>query len=85
MNKNTKIIKIFSKQLKRKQTKCTTPTNYLKNMEFMTNIIENRKQNSQILHANLQLTKWMFIMNLKQLMLSIISSEILVRNCSVKY
>ena len=39
----------------------------------MTNIIENRKQNSQILHANLQLTKWMFIMNLKQLMLSIIS------------
>ena len=30
MNKNTKIIKIFSKQLKRKQTKCTTPTSYLK-------------------------------------------------------
>ena len=34
MNKNTKIIKIFSKQLKRKKRKYTTPTSYLSALEM---------------------------------------------------
>ena len=34
MNRNTKIVKIFSKQLKRKQRKYTTPTKYLNVLEI---------------------------------------------------
>ena len=35
MNRNTKIIRIFSKQLKRKQRKYTTHTNYLNVLEIL--------------------------------------------------
>ena len=35
MNRNTKIIKIFSKQPKRKQRKYTTLTNYLNVLEIL--------------------------------------------------
>ena len=35
MNRNTKIIKIFSTQLKRKQRKYTIPTNYLNVLEML--------------------------------------------------
>ena len=35
MNRNSKIIRSFSKQLKRKQRKYTTPTNYLNVLEIL--------------------------------------------------
>ena len=35
MNKKTKTIRIFSKQLKRKQRKYITPTNYLNILEIL--------------------------------------------------
>ena len=35
MNRNTKIIRIFSKQLKRKQRKYTTHANYLNILEIL--------------------------------------------------
>ena len=38
MNRNTKIIKIFLKQLKRKQRKYTTLSNYLNALEIIKNM-----------------------------------------------
>ena len=38
MNRNRKIIRIFSKQLKRKQRKYTTHTNYLNVLEILKKI-----------------------------------------------
>ena len=38
MNRNTKIIKIFSKQFKRKQRKYITLTNYLNVLEILKNM-----------------------------------------------
>ena len=72
MSKNTKTIRIFTKQLKRKQRKTTTLTNYLNVLEIskeiwniMKNIIPRSNINRQIFHTNLRLTKWMFIITLK--------------------
>ena len=72
MSKNTKTIRIFTKQLKRKQRKTTTLTSYLNVLEIskeiwniMKNIILKSNINRQIFHTNLRLTKWMFIITLK--------------------
>ena len=37
MNRNLKFVKIFSKQLKRKERKYTTPTNYLILLKILKN------------------------------------------------
>ena len=69
MNRNTKIIKIFSKQSKRKQRKYTTLTNYLHVLEIikkhniMKNIVGKSKKKFANLPRKLKLTKWMFIKN----------------------
>ena len=64
MNSNIKIIRIFSKQLKRKQRKYTVPTNYLNVLEMlkktwnvMKDVIGKSKIKSTNFHVNLQLTK----------------------------
>ena len=38
MNRNRKIIRIFSKQFKRKQRKYTTPINYLNVLKILKNV-----------------------------------------------
>ena len=64
MSKNTKTIRIFTKQLKRKQRKTLTLTSYLNVLEIskeiwniMKNIIPKSNINCQIFHTNLRLTK----------------------------
>ena len=73
MNRNSKIVRIFSKQLKRKQWNCTTPESFLNALEIektwnvAKDILgkESKKSNRQMFHVNLQLTKWIFITNWK--------------------
>ena len=48
MKRNTKIRKIFSKQLKRKQRKYTTPTNYLNVPYILKNMKYHEKYNWKI-------------------------------------
>ena len=64
MNSNTKIIKIFSKQSKRKQRKYTTLSNYLTVLEIlkktwnvMTDIIGKSKTKSTNLARKLTINK----------------------------
>ena len=45
MNRNAKMIRTFSKQIKRKQRKCTTPTNYLNIQEILKNMECYEKNN----------------------------------------
>ena len=55
MNRNTKIVKIFSKQLKRKQRKYTTPTKYLNVLEIYRkwNVMKDITGKSKVKSTNL--------------------------------
>ena len=55
MNRNTKIIRIFSKKLKRKQRKYTTSTNYLNVLEILKktwNVVKDIIGKSKIKSTN---------------------------------